>query len=197
MLIIVTSAELEIQKEMRTSEYLNTLQWLKENAQKHKIVWLECVKDNISYVENNFEVYYSNCNNPNYSNKGANLGLSLKTFFENYEVEEDIVVQMTGRYNFLSRHFFDTIENNLGYDFYGVQKIEYQQCFTGCFGMRKKYFKDWLYQTDWEDLNRTTTNIEKSLWDYNAKNQLNCMYLDKVDVRANIFGDGGCQVVYF
>lgn len=197
MLILVTSAELDAQNKLRTFQYLNTIKWLKENVNRYKIIWIECVKNNISYLGENFSVYYPNCYNPNYSNKGSNLGKSLENFFNNNEIKENLVVQITGRYKFLSRYFFDFIEKNQEYDFYGVQKIEHKQCFTGCFAMKTNHFKNWLVQTDWDHLNNSMINIEKSLWDYNCDCKLKCMYLDKIDMEASICGNGEYKLIYF
>jgi hypothetical protein len=196
MLIISTSAEIEFLNEMRTQEYKTTIQWLKENSQNHNVVWLECVSNNISYVQDSFPVYYSNCHNPNYTNKGANLGQSLKKFFDICEVKDDLCLQMTGRYNFLSRKFLDTIENNPDYDFYGLEQSEYQQYYTGCFAIKTNHLKEFASQTDRDKINYYMINFEKVLWDYVNNNQLNSLNFDEIDIRTNIFGNGECELVY-
>ena len=46
MLILVTSAEVDHLKEMRTKEYEKTIEWAKiKDSEGYNIVWLECISD--------------------------------------------------------------------------------------------------------------------------------------------------------
>lgn len=196
MIIIVTSAELETLNDLRTKEYLQTVKWLQENSKKNNVLWLECVSNKIDYLQDIFPVYYSNCHNPYYYNKGANLGNAIKKLFNQYDVSNDLVVQMTGRYHFTDTYFFDTIEKNSGYDLYAKDDGN-DQYFTGCFALKGKYFIDWVNQTDWDMLNDQMINIEKSLWVYSKTRNLKSYEFDSIHMKCNIFGNGECQVVYF
>lgn len=186
MIIIPTSAEIDLKKDQRTQEYSKTISWLKENI-IHPIHWLECVS-NHSFIEEYYPVYYSNTHQPHFFNKGANLGLALKSFFDNIEIKEDLVVQMTGRYYFTSTHFFDVIEKYPQYDLY--VKNTGGQYFTGCFAMKTNIFKKWLNQTDWIELNNQMKNIEMSLYEFSIEENLDVFEFDKLYMDCNIFGSG-------
>jgi len=188
MLIIPTSAEIDSLKEMRINEYLKTINWLKKNVLDSNIIFIECVSKGESYIENYYPVYYSSCHKNHFNNKGANLGLSLKKFFLENKIDDELIVQFTGRYNFISDTFFSCMRENPDYDFYG--KLIGDQYFTGCFAMKKEYMVEWLNTTDWEELNFKMINIEKSLRDYVILKNLNCYHLDKINIDCNIFGNG-------
>jgi hypothetical protein len=188
MLIIPTSAEINSLREMRVNEYLKTINWMKKNIVDCNIIFLECVSKGESYIENHYPVYYSSCHNESFLNKGANLGLALKRFFHDNQVTDDLIVQFTGRYNFIDKTFFYCIKDNPNYDFYG--KLMGDQYFTGCFAMKKYFMVEWLNTTDWENLNQKMINIEKSLRDYVIFKKLNCYHLDKINIDCNIFGNG-------
>lgn len=195
MIIIATSAELSLLNDLRTKEYLQTIRWLSENYKQHNILWLECVSNKIEYVGNTFPVYYSNCHNPKYLNKGSNLGNALKKLFQQYDVSNDLVVQITGRYHFTDTYFFDTIEKNPDYDLY-AKNDGYDQYFTGCFALRGKYFIDWVNETNWDLLNDRMINIEKSLWVYSKTRNLKSYEFDSIHMKCNIFGNGIPEEVY-
>lgn len=194
MLILSTSAEIDLMKDMRSSEYIKTIQWLKENACEHNIVWLECVSDKQpSYLNDEFPYYCTNSHNPNYFNQGANHGNALKKFFSDCCVDDDLTVQITGRYHFIDTYFFDTIQENPGYDFYGKQVDN--QYFTGCFAMKTKYLIDWVDKTDWDELNFKMINFEKSIYDYVQTNNLKAYHCDSLHMSCNIFGKGNpCKI---
>lgn len=190
MFLLPTSAEIETLKEMRINEYLKTINWLDQYRKKHKITFLETVATKDSFIEKHFPVYYSCNHNPRFMNKGANLGNSLKNFFSNNKVDEDLVVQFTGRYNFADDYFFSTIESNPGYDFYGKWFEHGDQYFTGAFAMRTEYMIDWLNTTDWNYLNDAMINIEQSVRRYVVSKNLKAYHMDKINIECNIFGNG-------
>ena len=45
MLILVTSAEIELMKDMRSAEYRKTVEWMNKNATDYNVVWLETVSN--------------------------------------------------------------------------------------------------------------------------------------------------------
>jgi len=195
MIVIATSAEIELMKDMRTKEYLKTIEWMKNNLLDYKVIFIETVKGKDSFIEKYYPVFYSNTHDPKYTNQGTNHGLSLKKFFEVNKFEsEDLIIQTTGRYHFIDSYFFDTIENNSGCDFYGLEMdgpgIGENQYFTGCFAMKYKYIEDWVNTTDWVYLNLNQINFEKSLHDYVKKNNIKTFNIDKVNMDCNIFAKG-------
>jgi hypothetical protein len=195
LMILGTSAELELMKEMRTAEYLKTINWLKDNVPQYKTVFLECVTKSDSFIEDYFPVVYSACHDPRYINQGSNHGRALKKFFELYEPEEDIIVQTTGRYHFTSTHFFDTIEKNPGYDFYSKDMGE-GNYFTGCFAMKKEYMIRWVNETDWDELNYRMINFETSVRNFVVNNKLKMYNFDTIHMDCNVFGKGNPQRGY-
>lgn len=194
-LILPTSADIQSFKEMRDNEYLKTIHWLKENSRGNRVVFLETVSEHKSFIENYYPVYYSKCHNPNYKNKGSNMGNSLKSFFSNNSVDEDLVIQFTGRYNFINDNFFSIVENNPGYDFYGKLYEKENQYFTGCFAMKTKYLVEWVNAVDWDYLNYAMINIERVLREYVLYKNLNTYHLDTINIDCNIFGNGQCNRV--
>jgi hypothetical protein len=194
MLVVATSADIPLMKEMRDSEYLETISWIEKNiTDQEKVIFLESVITEGSFIEKYYPVYYSKIHNPDYQNIGANLGNSMKKLFEIFHPDDDLICQMTGRYHFRDRYFFDTIHQNPGYDFYG--KNVDGQYFTGCFAMRKEYLIDWLNTTDWTQLNSRMLNIEKSLFDYVKTNNLRAYEIDSIHMNCNVFGKGNpCMI---
>lgn len=189
--ILVTSADIPNMREMRTQEYLNNISWMKENLIDEKVIFIETIAEKGSYIEDFYPVFYSKCHVPYFQNKGANLGLSLKSYFQNNEVdEEELVVQTTGRYHFINRNFFDIIDSNENYDFYGTERPNEFQYFTGCFALRSKYFKRWVLSTNWYELNEKSINFEKSLYNFVMDNRIKYYHMEKIHMDCNIFGHG-------
>lgn len=190
MLILVTSAELNLMKEMRSVEYKKTIDWMNQNVTNHNVVWLECISNREPpYLNKSFPCYCPNVHNSHYQNKGSNLGNSLKSFFDNCEVDDNLIVQMTGRYHFMDTYFFEQIEKNPGYDLY-AKNDGYDQYFTGCFALKTQYFIEWVSETDWDYLNYVMMNIEKSLWNFSRRKKLHCYEVDSMHMECNIFGTG-------
>jgi len=189
ILLLPTSAQIDNQKELRTSEYLRTIQWIESNLKDYECVWLECVAKENSFIENYCQVFYSNSHNPYFRNKGANLGLALQSMFNSAILDYDMIVQFTGRYHFLDTYFFDCIHNNPGYDLYAMDD-GHSQYFTGCFGMKTECFFQWVNETDWDALNAMMINIEKSLWNFAKYKKINTYELDSIHMDCNIFGEG-------
>ena len=190
VLVLPTSAEIETLKEMRTNEYMKTMNWLNDYREKYEIIFLESVATKNSFIEKYFPVYYSCNHNPRFQNKGANLGNSLSNFFNNNKVKQDLVLQFTGRYNFIDGYFFSIIENNPNYDFYGKWFENENQYFTGAFAMKTKHMMNWLNSTDWNHLNDAMINIEKSIREYVVSKNLKAYHVDKINIECNIFGNG-------
>ena len=190
MLLLLTSAELELMKDMRTKEYQKTIKWTQDNAKDYNVIWLECVSNREpAYLKSAFPCFCSNIHNPSYQNQGSNHGKALKQFFDMCDVDDDFVIQTTGRYHFIDTHFFETIKNNPGYDVY-AKNDGHDQYFTGCFGMKKEYLIQWVNETDWDELNSMMLNFEKSLWNFVKQKDLNVFDVDEIHIDCNIFGKG-------
>ena len=191
MLVLITSADIEHQhKKMRTEEYRKTISWMKQNlGDNNFLAWIECVRDSGSFIEEYHPVFYSNVNNPKFSNTGANWGKAIEEFISHHDIHEEFIAHITGRYHLKDRHFIDMIEENPDYDVF-AKDDGHSQYITGCFAMRAKYFIDWIHQTDWNWLNSTMTNLEKSVWNYSKNKNLKCYEFDSLHIDCNIFGNG-------
>ena len=195
MLVLITSADIEHPlKEMRTEEYRETILWMKKNLGDNSLAWIECVRDNGSFIEEYNPVFYPNVNNPEFKNTGANWGKAVEEFILNHDIHEEFIAHVTGRYHLKDRYFFDTIEKNSEYDVF-AKDDGHSQYITGCFAMRAKYFIDWIHQTDWNWLNAAMINLEKSVWNYSMDNKLKCYEFDSLHIDCNIFGNGVPQRV--
>lgn len=190
MLVLATSADIPLMREMRTREYLESIKWMKENIQDKNVIFLETILKSNSFIEDYYSVIYSNCHVKEYFNQGSNHGLSLKRFFELYEVPDDeLIIQTTARYSFIDTYFFDYIDKNPGFDFYG-RLSGGPQYFTGCFALTCKYLKEWVNTTDWKLLNDHHINFEKSLYDFLQGSTAKINHMSKINMKCNIFGKG-------
>tara|TARA_B100000927_G_scaffold136275_1_gene109956 strand:+ start:921 stop:1517 length:597 start_codon:yes stop_codon:yes gene_type:complete len=198
MLVLITSADIEHQhKKMRTEEYRKTISWMKQNlGDNNFLAWIECVRDSGSFIEEYHPVFYSNVNNPKFSNTGANWGKAIEEFISHHDIHEEFIAHITGRYHLKDRHFIDMIEENPDYDVF-AKDDGHSQYITGCFAMRAKYFIDWIHQTDWNWLNSTMTNLEKSVWNYSKNKNLKCYEFDSLHIDCNIFGKGSPVRIQF
>ena len=195
MLLLITSAELELMKEMRTKEYEKTVEWAKKYDDDFNIVWLECVSNTEPpYLKSSFPCYCSDVHYPHYRNQGANHGKALREFFNNCDVDDDFVIQITGRYHFIDDYFFNIIKENPEYDVF-AKDDGHSQYFTGCFAIRKKYMIEWVNETDWDELDTMMINFEKSFWNFVKNKNLNVFEVDKINMDCNIFGRGNPQKI--
>lgn len=189
MIILATSADIDLMREMRNSEYIKTIDWMKLNLSNERIIFIETVKSENPLIEEHYPVFYSNKHNPSYINQGANHGIALREFLNSNLFDDDeLIVQTTGRYHFIDTYFFDILKENMGFDIYVLER-EYQY-FTGCFAMKYKYMKEWTNITDWDRLETGMINFEKSLYDYTKLKNIKEFRLDKVNMDCNIFAKG-------
>ena len=91
MLLLVTSAQVDHLNEMRTKEYEKTIEWAKvKDSEGYNVVWLECISaTEPPYLKGQFPCYCTDNHNPNYQNKGSNLGMAMRKFFDDCEVDDD------------------------------------------------------------------------------------------------------------
>ena len=191
MLLLVTSAQVDHLNEMRTKEYEQTIEWAKvKDKEGYNVVWLETISNTEpSYLKGQFPCYCTDNHNPNYQNKGSNLGMAMRKFFDDCEVDDDYAIYLTGRYHFTKNTFFDIMEANPDCDFYGMNDGN-DQYFTGCFAMKKKYMIDWLNKTNWHNVNTNMINFEQTLWDYVKGNSLYTCEVEDMYMDCNVFGAG-------
>jgi hypothetical protein len=206
MLILATSAEIEIEHAMRRSEYERTARWLRHNAASHRVMFLECVAETGSFLEASFPVHYARCHDPSLRNKGVNLGRALLQFLRANPIDEALVLQMTGRYHFLDRSFLSAIEDHPDYDLYGREIDELsgpglrnrrKQYFTGAFAMRTELLRRWLEETDFGELERGMINIERWLWEYAERERLSAFHVESVRMECNVFSGGTPELAVF
>jgi len=176
---------------MRTKEYEQTIEWAKvKDKEGYNVVWLETISNTEpSYLKGQFPCYCTDNHNPNYQNKGSNLGMAMRKFFDDCEVDDDYAIYLTGRYHFTKNTFFDIMEANPDCDFYGMNDGN-DQYFTGCFAMKKKYMIDWLNKTNWHNVNTNMINFEQTLWDYVKENSLYTCEVEDMYMDCNVFGAG-------
>ena len=150
--IICTAALLENQYEQRKQEYMKAIQAVRHCGFMPFIV--ESCQKGPSFLDELVEsVWYAKTNNTRLRNKGVNEVKSLLSFFNQFKFEpEDIIVKITGRYILLDDSFFRFIAEHLDGD--AFVKYFDDQVFTGCFAVRYKYFIDFLWQLDLENMER-------------------------------------------
>ncbi len=104
-----------------------------------------------------------------------------------------MIVKITGRYAFTSDQFLKIIKDHPAIDAF-VKLAPDGQAYTFCYAMRSKYFKEMLDQLDYEKMEREMINIEQEVANYIQKiiktKNAQVLFLDKLGVIANIFGNG-------
>lgn len=199
MLILMTTADIPQQRDLRTAELRRTADWLAHHARGHRVEVLECVTTAGAPLEGYYPVYYAGTHRPAARNKGALLGRALAAYLDRVEVPEPLVLQLTGRYCFLDRGFLELIEAHPGHDLYGrlIEELSgprlqtrRRQYFTGAFALRTALLREWVTTTDWDHLEREMINVERSLWEFAVRRGLDRFHVDRVNMDANVFGRG-------
>ena len=198
--IICTAALIESQFEMRKTEYAKSLSVLKSYGYHDPYIFDSILPfGSKSFLDNYSDnTFYTNINNDSLKNKGINEARSLLELFKKVNFKEhDMIVKITGRYNFNSDLFLKTIQENPTVDVFAM-KIK-EQIFTGCFAMRYILFKDFLSQLDFIKMEREMINIEYELAQYLKKigPKNNILYMNKIDIAAPIFGTGHVMIMQY
>ena len=193
--ILYTAALLDFDYESRKKEYIHTLDILRSYGYHNPYI-VEAIKSGPHTFFNDYScnVIYSNVNNPKLRNKGINEARSMTEACKKfYFKDNDIIVKITGRYFFTSDVFLRAVEAKPTVDAF-VTVDQYGQVFTGCFALRYKFLKEMLHQLDYQKMERNMINIESEVSCYLRKiiqeKDAHVLYLDKIDVTANIMGDG-------
>lgn len=190
--ILFTSSLISSDYELRKTQYINSYNNLLKYASPDQINILECFSDSIDFFMNlKSKTYISKNKKNNLKNKGAKECICLKEFFENTNSDEnDLYIKITGRYSLDSDWFFEQINNNLEFDFYGKLMDNNQQIFTGLFAIKSKLFKDFLNWLDIDKMEINMINFEKLLKNYIDSSNSKSLYLEKLDLTAPIYGHG-------
>src|SRR3990170_5685438 len=138
-------------------------------------------------------VFYPLVDDNNYRNKGVNEAVSLLAGFRHFKFNDnDMIIKMVGRYYFNSDAFVRLVEANPDVDVF-VKFDSYGQAFTGCYAMRFRYSKELHEKLDLDLMEKNMINIEAETGRYIKELErrgVKVMYLNKLDVTANIFGHG-------
>lgn len=194
--LFYTAAIIDEQYEMRKNEYLYSLKVL-DDLGIHPYI-LESCKTESFFDPLPYSIFYTRTNNSRLFNKGVNEANSLIKGFEKYKFEENsIIIKLTGRYFFTSRNFISYIENHPKIDAF-IKRTENSSIFTGCFALRCCYFQKFLRQLDLKKMEREKISIEDELYRFLINNpSIKVLQLDSLDVTANIFGEGNCQLTHW
>ncbi|GIV44042.1 MAG: hypothetical protein KatS3mg035_1165 [Bacteroidia bacterium] len=142
MKIIYTSALIPNKFDVRKTHYQESYNSLLDYFKKDDIYVVECFSDDVSFFnELCASVYITNTHDINIRNKGVLELSGIKKFIDTTKQEDEVFLKLTGRYKLLDNSFIKTIEENKGYDFYGRLVDNKTQVFTGCFAIKRLYFK--------------------------------------------------------
>lgn len=199
--ILFTAALIDLNFDERKKEYIKTLEVLDSYGYTNCYI-VEAIKsDGPTFLEKHSQnVIYSNVNNSSLRNKGVNEAQSIKKALNQFKFDDnDMIIKITGRYFFTSDTFLIKVKNSPEFDAF-FKTGAGEQIFTGCFALRYKYFKEFIYQLDLEVMESNMINIEWKLAQYieslKTKN-IKIMKLDQLDITANIFGNGNSALYYW
>jgi len=195
--ILFTAALLDVHFEDRKVEYVKSLEVLKEMGYEPYIV--EACTEGPSFLDYySSNVCYSSVNTPNI-NKGINEAMSMLKGLSNFGFDDDdIIIKLTGRYRLIDSSFVRMIEDMTDVDIVATRWKRYRSILcTGCFAMRYKYFKDFLFEYIRKSLKflhegktHKIYNIEHALAEYFCKmcaTGCKVKLIKKIGLRANIF----------
>lgn len=197
--IVLTAALIDNQYESRKEEYIKALTTLRNYGFKNPHI-IESICAGKTFLNDYSEnVIYPNVNNFRLRNKGVNEVVSILNSLDKLHFnDEDMIVKITGRYYFISDHFLKTVESHPSIDVFAKLSPD-GQVYTGCFAMRYKYFKELFRQIDVKKMEREGINVETEVANYIQKiaqpQNVRVMYLDRLDLVANIFGNGCRELV--
>ena len=79
-----------------------------------------------------------------------------------------------------------------------MKKGNEKSVFTGCFALRCKYFKQFLADLDLIRMEGEMINFEDELCNFLWKNDhIKIHFIETLNITANIFGEGKCQLTYW
>ena len=197
--VISTAALIDEQFEMRKQEYISSCEALHQYGFQPYL--LESCKALQTFLNDySHNVFYTKTNDRSLKNKGVNEALALRAGMHHYKFESnDIIIKLTGRYHLLNDSFICLIEANPTIDVF-VKYNEYKTAFTGCFAMRCNYLKNFLDTIDFETMENKMLGIEYLMTEYIKKikqSGAQIMPVQKLSLKANIFGEGKPQMTYW
>ena len=142
----------------RKNRYINSIQQLLQfigNDLSIKPIIVENNGLRKTYLDDlNCDIFYTNNNETNLSNKGGIELLDIKDVIHKYNIQDDdMIIKITGRYKVLNLHFINLVKNNINnYDalvkFFNVctKKYMFDDCVLGLFAIKCKYVKNFNYQ---------------------------------------------------
>ncbi len=199
--IICTAALIDQNFEERKIEYINSLEVLSSYGYSNPYV-IEAIKSTGPTFLDNYscKVIYTKVNNSNLHNKGVNEAKSILEALKYLYIDDnDMLIKITGRYFFTSNAFLTLVKESPGFDGF-IKTDSHNQVFTGCFALRYKHFKEFLYQLNLEFMENNMINIEWELAQYINSletNQIKIMKVENLGITANIFGNGNPILTYW
>lgn len=196
--ILLSAALIDVHYEFRKQQYIESINkfarygymdvYIVEAIKKHGPTFLD------DYSKN---VFYATANDSNFRNNGINEARTVLegSYYFNFD-PEDMILKMTGRYLLLSDYFITMVENNLDYD--ALIKVNKQgDMATLCYAMKCKWLREMYEQMDYDTMEKKWINVETEAAHYiNRKitqGEFKVLFVDKLDVEANLFGSSTCQ----
>jgi len=203
--VLLTAALIDQAAEMRKNEYIHSINIFRNLGINPYIV--ESIKVGPTFL-NNFvsRIIYPQVNIPAH-NKGVNELRSLIAALNQFDFkDDDMIVKLTGRYYFKDDTFLKTILAHPNID--GFVKLDNnphtpksKSIHTGCFALRCKYLKQILPTIDQVTMETNMINFEElvgnAIYQLYQEGKINVMYLDTLGIVANVFGNGGCQLMHW
>ncbi len=147
------------------------------------------------YEELTKKICYPQKNNLSFKNIGVNEALSLKHSLHCLPFsDDDMIVKITGRYVLYDSFLIDLIKTNTGFDSY-IKWMD-NQVFTGCFALKWKHFKKFINNLDMKQMEKNMINLEQKLAEFIIKENLLYYPLDKLHIKARIYGNGQGNITY-
>lgn len=195
LLVLYTSALINNQFERRKIDYEKSYNILSKFINYDNIFIVECYSDDENFLTNfKSPKFLTKTHLPNIKNKGVLEIMGMKKFIENTEISDDtLIMKITGRYKFNNSDFINIIELNKNFDFYGKLIDGGTQIFTGCFVLRKKYFKIFFDFCNLESMEKNMVNFEKIIFNFLEQKNINSFFVDKINMECPIFGYGNVQ----
>ena len=191
MKILYTSAQIPYLYEERRSEYIRTLEGLRDFGFADQVYIAESTGGPRTFFENYSDrVFYANVQPLSFTNKGVKEGMAMLSAFDFFQFDdEDMIVKLTGRYYFKNDDFFKLLKANPQVDVFASYLESPNRVQTGCFAMRAKYFKQMLQEIDFRHMDHHRVDIERILGAFIKKmisENRNVQNVDKFQIVANI-----------
>ncbi len=187
--IVLTAALVDGHYEFRKNQYIESFNRLKMYGYKNFYI-VESIKKAPTFLEDyTNNVFYSQANDPIVP-PGLNEARTLldALYYFGFD-DEDIIIKLTGRHQFISDIFLKQVENNPEINLF-VKKRGGDAIYTIAFAMRCKYLKKMLEGLDY--------NLMLAPFFYDLETVINLfvkdkkwngiLYVDTLGVKANVFG---------